>query len=149
MHDWYAGPGKRRKRKHRKSHGVIGFHELSRMISARWATLDVTDRETKAYVTSIAARELEGYKSEMKEYNRLLEAAALHTTTTTTVATAGSSTSSSSSSSSNNNNVRDETCSSRGDAAAAAAANNDVRLLTKSSHEVTRVVSEHDEYECV
>ena len=99
------------------------------MISARWATLDVTDRETKAYVTSIAARELEGYKSEMKEYNRLLEAAALHTTTTTTVATAGSSTSSSSS---NNNNVHDETCSSRGDAAAAAA-NNDVRLLTKSS----------------
>ena len=143
-HDWYAGPGKRRKRKHRKSHGVIGFQELSRMISARWATLDVTDRETKAFVTRIAARELEGYKSEMKEYKRLLAAEeALHTTTTT-VATAGSSTSSSSS---NDDNVHDETCSSRGDAAAAA--NNDVRLLTKSSHEVTRVVSEHDEYECI
>ena len=30
---WYFGPGKRQKRKHRKQHGKIGFMELSRMIS--------------------------------------------------------------------------------------------------------------------
>ena len=129
--DWYAGPGKRRKRKHRRAHGVIGFQELSRLISARWATLDATDCETKAFVTSIATRELEEYKLEVKEYKKLLA----------------------STSSSSNNNVHDETCSSSGDdaaaAAAAAAANNDVRLLTKSSHKVTRVVSVPDEYECI
>jgi hypothetical protein len=106
--------------------------------------LDTTDRETKAFVTAIAARELEEYKLEVKEYKKLL-AALLHSTPTTTTAS-----STSSSSSNNNNNVQDETCSSSssGDAAAAAT-NNDVRVLTKSSHEVTRVVSEPDEYECI
>ena len=140
--DWYAGPGKRRKRKHRRTHGKIGFQELSRIISARWANLDTTDRETKAFVTAIAARELEEYKLEVKEYKKLL-AALLHSTPTTTTA-------SSTSLSKNNNNVQDETCSSSssGDAAAAAT-NNDVRVLTKSSHKVTRVVSEPDEYECI
>mmetsp|Transcript_11209 Transcript_11209/g.23902 ORF Transcript_11209/g.23902 Transcript_11209/m.23902 type:complete len:361 (-) Transcript_11209:168-1250(-) len=69
--DWFAGPGKRRKRKHRKSHGKIGFLELSRVISKRWATLDTTDPETKRYVTMIAARELDGYKIEMNEYKEL------------------------------------------------------------------------------
>ncbi|KAL7545898.1 hypothetical protein ACHAWF_009250 [Thalassiosira exigua] len=69
--DWYAGPGKRQKRKHRKSHGKIGFLELSRVISKRWATLEVTDPETKRFVTRIAARELAQYKVEMKEYKDL------------------------------------------------------------------------------
>jgi hypothetical protein len=69
--DWYAGPGKRQKRKHRKSHGKVGFHELSCMISKRWATLDTTDPETKQYVAKIAAKELAAYKLEMKEYKRL------------------------------------------------------------------------------
>ncbi|KAL7543611.1 hypothetical protein ACHAXR_013168 [Thalassiosira sp. AJA248-18] len=72
--DWYAGPGKRQKRKHRKSHGKIGFLELSRLISKRWATLNTTDPETKRYVAKIAARELDGYKVEMEEYKVLMEA---------------------------------------------------------------------------
>ena len=71
LSDWYAGPGKRQKRKHRKSHGKIGFLELSRVISKRWATLDSADPETKQYVTKIAARELDEYKVEMQEFREL------------------------------------------------------------------------------
>jgi hypothetical protein len=71
--DWYAGPGKKQqKRRHRKSHGKIGFLELSRVISKRWATLESSDPETKRYVSQIAARELEEYKLEMKQYKDLL-----------------------------------------------------------------------------
>lgn len=73
LSDWYAGPGKRKKRKHRKSHGKIGFLELSRVISKRWATLNATDPETKQYVAKIAAREMEVYKVEMEEYKKLAE----------------------------------------------------------------------------
>ncbi|KAL3823772.1 hypothetical protein ACHAXA_011559 [Cyclostephanos tholiformis] len=73
--DWYAGPGKRQKRKHRKSHGMIGFLELSRVISKRWATLDTSDPETKRFVTRIAMRELEEYKLEMKVYKELAASA--------------------------------------------------------------------------
>ena len=69
--DWYAGPGKRQKRKHRKSHGKIGFLELSRVISKRWAILDTSDPETKQYVHMIAARELDDYKAEMNEWKEL------------------------------------------------------------------------------
>jgi hypothetical protein len=76
LSDWYAGPGKRQKRKHRKSHGMIGFLELSRVISKRWATLETSDPETKRFVNRIAMRELEEYKLEMKRYKELTSAAA-------------------------------------------------------------------------
>ncbi|KAL9182748.1 hypothetical protein ACHAXT_004027 [Thalassiosira profunda] len=66
--DWYAGPGKRQKRKHRKSHGKIGFLELSRVISKRWATLDSADPDTKRYVSKIAQKELATYKVEIEEW---------------------------------------------------------------------------------
>lgn len=69
--DWYAGPGKRAKRKHRKQHGKIGFLELSRVISTRWAKLDEIDPETKVFVQKIAQRELDEYYQEMKEYKEL------------------------------------------------------------------------------
>ena len=69
--DWYAGPGKRQKRKHRKQHGKIGFLELSRVISTRWAKLGEIDPDTKAFVTKIAQQELEEYYEEMKEYKEL------------------------------------------------------------------------------
>jgi len=69
--DWYAGPGKRQKRKHRKTHGMIGFLELSRVISQRWATLETVDPETKEYVTQVAAREMVEFKKELKEYELL------------------------------------------------------------------------------
>jgi hypothetical protein len=72
-HDWYAGPGKRAKRKHRKSHGKIGFLELSRVVSQRWANLSTLDPETKAYVCDIARRELDVYKVELREYEERVQ----------------------------------------------------------------------------
>ena len=56
--DWYFGPGKRAKRKHRKQHGKIGFHELSRVITSRWNKLDETDPEIKQFVSRLADQEM-------------------------------------------------------------------------------------------
>lgn len=70
--DWFAGPGKRTKRKHRKSHGKIGFLELSRVISKRWAVLESSDPETKQFVGRIAAGQLAEYKGEMKVYKEVI-----------------------------------------------------------------------------
>lgn len=75
--DWYAGPGKRTKRKHRKSHGKIGFLELSRVISKRWAILESNDPETKQFVGRIAAAELADYKMEVKEFKALAKNATI------------------------------------------------------------------------
>ena len=69
--DWYAGPGKRKKRKHRKQHGKIGFLELSRVIAARWAQLEQIDPETKGFVKRVANQELDEYYHEMKHYKEL------------------------------------------------------------------------------
>ena len=71
MPDWYAGPGKRKKRKHRKQHGKIGFLELSKIISSRWAELEKVDPETKSFVQKIAKSEIDQYYKEMKEYKEL------------------------------------------------------------------------------
>jgi len=66
--DWYiSGKSKKpSKRKHRKSHGKIGFLELTRMIAARWAKVD---EETKKYCKMMAAMELVKYKEDMESYN--------------------------------------------------------------------------------
>ena len=69
--DWYAGPGKRRKRKHRKQHGKIGFLELSRVIAARWAQLEQIDPETRDFVKRIATQELNNYYHKVKHYKDL------------------------------------------------------------------------------
>ena len=66
--DWYFGPGKRAKRKHRKQHGKIGFLELSRVITSRWTKLEDTDPDIKQFVSKLAMQELEEYKRELKEY---------------------------------------------------------------------------------
>ena len=71
LRDWYAGPGKRKKRKHRKQHGKIGFLELSRIISTRWAELDMVNPETKIFVQKIAKSEIDEYYREMKQYKEL------------------------------------------------------------------------------
>lgn len=71
LSDWFAGPGKRKKRKHRKSHGKVGFLELSQLISKRWKNLSTTDPETKHFVSKIAAGELAEYKVEMQNYKML------------------------------------------------------------------------------
>lgn len=49
------------------------------MISKRWATLESVDPETKQFVGGIAAKELEEYKAEMKEYKELIGAATIAT----------------------------------------------------------------------
>ena len=70
--DWYiSGKSKKpTKRKHRKSHGKIGFLELTRMIAARWAKVD---DETKKYCKMMAAMELVKYKEDMESYNAYKE----------------------------------------------------------------------------
>jgi hypothetical protein len=69
--DWHARPGKRQRRKHRKSHGQIGFQELSKTISQRWAEIDKTDPDVKIFVQNIANIELEEYQQDMKEWKEL------------------------------------------------------------------------------
>ncbi len=70
--DWYFAPGKREKRKHRKQHGKIGFLELSRVITSRWAKLEETDPDIKQFVLKLAKQEYEEYKRELKEYRENL-----------------------------------------------------------------------------
>ena len=69
--DWYHGPGKRKKRKHRKQHGKIGPTELTRKISSRWAELGKTNPEVKRFVQNLAKQQLMEYQREMEEYERL------------------------------------------------------------------------------
>eukprot|EP00804_Cyclotella_cryptica_P006640 CCRYP_008600-RA/>CCRYP_008600-RA protein AED:0.02 eAED:0.02 QI:750/1/1/1/0/0/2/213/616 len=66
--DWYiSGKSKKpSKRKHRKTHGKIGFLELTRMIAARWANVD---DETRKYCKMMAAMELVKYKEDVESYN--------------------------------------------------------------------------------
>ena len=66
--DWYiSGKSKKpTKRKHRKSHGKIGFLELTRMIASRWSKVD---DETRKYCKMMAAMELVKYKEDMESYN--------------------------------------------------------------------------------
>lgn len=70
---WYFGPGKRQKRKHRKQHGKIGFLELSRVISERWAKLEQSDPEVKKFVHKVAKKELGEYQREMQTYKDLIK----------------------------------------------------------------------------
>jgi hypothetical protein len=72
--EWYFGPGKRsKKRKHRKGHGKVGFLELSRMISSRWAKLDETHPDIKRFVQKIADQELAEYRRDMAAYKRYIK----------------------------------------------------------------------------
>ena len=71
--DWYMKSGQRAKRKHRKSHGKIGFLELSRIIAVRWKQLSTTDQETLQFVQKIAKRELKKYFDEMNEYKKVMK----------------------------------------------------------------------------
>ena len=70
--DWYFGPGRRAKRKHRKQHGKIGFLELSRVIASRWTKLEETDPDIKQFVSKIASQQFDEYKRELKEYRENL-----------------------------------------------------------------------------
>mmetsp|Transcript_16825 Transcript_16825/g.35588 ORF Transcript_16825/g.35588 Transcript_16825/m.35588 type:complete len:346 (+) Transcript_16825:415-1452(+) len=68
-YDWHL-PGKerRRKRKHRKSHGAIGFHELSNMISSAWKNADA---EVKHYCSQVSKVGLATYKVQLKEWKKM------------------------------------------------------------------------------
>jgi len=68
--DWYFGPGKRKRRKHRKQHGKIGFKELTTIISERWADLDKTNPDIKRFVQKLAKQGMEEYRREMEEYEK-------------------------------------------------------------------------------
>jgi hypothetical protein len=68
--DWYFGPGKRKRRKHRKQHGKIGFKELTTIISKRWAKLDKTNPDIKRFVQKLAKQGMEDYRREMEEYEK-------------------------------------------------------------------------------
>ena len=70
--EWYFAPGKRKRRKHRKRHGKIGFLELSSMISSRWKKLSETNPEVKSFVQKIAAQERDTYLYEKEEYKKNL-----------------------------------------------------------------------------
>ncbi len=70
--DWFFGPGRRAKRKHRKQHGKIGFLELSRVITSRWNKLDETDPDVKQFVFKLASQQFDEYKRELKEYRDVL-----------------------------------------------------------------------------
>ena len=52
-----------KKRAHRKSHGKIGFQELSKLISSRWKALS---RPEQDYFREVAAIDLERFKLEVK-----------------------------------------------------------------------------------
>jgi len=64
--DWYV-PGKvvRRKRVHRKSHGVIGFRELSNRIAVSWKSVD---EETKEFCEKLSDIGVLQYKAAVRKY---------------------------------------------------------------------------------
>ena len=68
--DWYLGPGKRKRRKHRKQHGKIGFKELTTIISERWADLDKKSPDIKRFVQKLAKQGMEEHRREMEEYEK-------------------------------------------------------------------------------
>jgi len=55
------------KRKHRKTHGLVGFLELTKMIAKEWKVVDTI---TKSYCKRVADRQLVLYKEEMKEVKK-------------------------------------------------------------------------------
>ena len=70
--DWYFGPGRRAKRRHRKQHVKISFFELSRVIATRWTKLQETDPDIKQFVSKLASEQFGEYKRELKEYRESL-----------------------------------------------------------------------------
>ena len=76
--DWYVVGSKytgkgdpnsyRRDRKHRKTHGVISFVELTKFVSSKWK---VVDPETKEYCRNIAQGEFERYRKELDDFIKI------------------------------------------------------------------------------
>ena len=69
QNDWYVpGKARRRKRRHRKSHGAIGFHELTLKIAEAWPLADV---ETRAFCACLGDVGVMEYKNLMKQYKKM------------------------------------------------------------------------------
>eukprot|EP00985_Skeletonema_marinoi_P032200 scaffold39074_cov123-Skeletonema_marinoi.AAC.5 len=76
--DWYVVGSKytgkgdpnsyRRDRKHRKTHGVISFVELTKLVSSKWK---VVDPQTKDYCRNIAQEEFKRYRKELDEFIKI------------------------------------------------------------------------------
>jgi hypothetical protein len=66
--DWFHKAVKRKRRKHRKQHGKIGFKELTTMVASRWNDLDKTNPDVKRFVQKLANQGMEEYRREMEEY---------------------------------------------------------------------------------
>ena len=64
LKDWHLpGKEKRRKRRHRRSHGKIGFHELSLRIAASWKNVDdETLLRVQLFHTAFAVVQIEDTK---------------------------------------------------------------------------------------
>jgi hypothetical protein len=72
---WYRA-GCKSKRRHRKSEGSVGFLELTKMISRRWASIDELMPEVKEYCQRIANSELDEYKKEVEKHKAALKGGA-------------------------------------------------------------------------
>ena len=68
-YDWFLpGKEKRRKRKHRKSHGKISFQELSLKVAAAWK---VVPDHIRLYCSQVCSAGMDHYKAGMLEWRRL------------------------------------------------------------------------------
>jgi hypothetical protein len=56
------------KRKHRKTHGLVGFLDLTRRIAKEWGE---AEEEVKAYCRRVSKRQLAYYKEELKVWKKL------------------------------------------------------------------------------
>ena len=66
LSDWHLpGKEKRRKRRHRKTHGKIGFQELSLKIADNWRNVDA---ETRTYCAELCDVGLIQYKNQMRAW---------------------------------------------------------------------------------
>eukprot|EP00804_Cyclotella_cryptica_P021303 CCRYP_001549-RA/>CCRYP_001549-RA protein AED:0.31 eAED:0.31 QI:0/-1/0/1/-1/1/1/0/326 len=66
LNDWHLpGKEKRRKRRHRRTHGKIDFHELSLRIAASWKSVDP---ETRTFCSQLGNIGLLQYTREMRAY---------------------------------------------------------------------------------
>jgi len=57
-----------KRRPHRKTHGKIGFVDLSKLVGQRWKK---SDKESRAYYYKLAVEDKERYQKELVEYNRV------------------------------------------------------------------------------
>lgn len=66
--DWYkTGKGRNKKRRHRISHGKIGFCELSKKIATNWYDIDI---ETKKFCEAASDLGMIEYKKAMRLYDK-------------------------------------------------------------------------------